>query len=484
MVFNLKGFIMEQKKRGSFTSNIGFILAAAGSAVGLGNLWRFPYLAAKNGGGIFLLVYIILAVTFGFALMTTEIGIGRKTGAGPLMAYGKMNKRFTFLGWISTAVPLIIFPYYCAIGGWVSKYGFTYVTGGASDIYSAGSENFFNSFISGKIEPVVWLLIYIGLTAAIVMLGVEKGIEKASKILMPTLLVIIVGIGIFSLTLEHEYEPGKTRTALEGLKIYLIPDFNGLTVSKFFGILLDAMGQLFYSMSLAMGIMITYGSYSSKKDNLVSSVNQIEIFDTAVALLAGLIVIPTVFAFNGKAGLASSGPGLMFVSLPEIFKEMGVAGHIIGALFFALVFFAALTSSISIMEAIVSGIIDRFKMSRVKATLLVLLFGVIVGVVVCLGYNVLYNEWVLPTTPEGKTAQILDILDYVSNSLMLPIVALLTCVLVWVCGTDSITDEIEIGLEGKVFRRKKLYVIMIKYVTPVLLVLILLQAFNLFAFLG
>ncbi len=470
---------MEKKNRGSFTSNLGFILAAAGSAVGLGNLWRFPYLAAKNGGGLFLLVYVILAVTFGFALMTTEIAIGRKTGVGPLLAYGKMDKRFSFLGWISTAVPLIIFPYYCVIGGWVAKYGFTYITGGANDIYSAGSSNYFSSFTKGM-SPIVWLLIFIGVTAVIVLLGVEKGIEKASKIMMPTLLVIIIGIAIFSLTLKHTDANGSTRTALEGLKIYLIPDFKGLTVSKFFGVLLDAMGQLFYSMSLAMGIMITYGSYANKKDNLVSSVNQIEIFDTAVALLAGLIVVPTVFAFNGTEGLASSGPGLMFVSLPEIFEQMGFIGHIVGAFFFVLVFFAALTSSISIMEAIVSSIIDRFKISRKRATVMTFVFGIIIGVVVCLGYNALYFEYKLPN---GAIAQILDILDYISNSLMLPIVALLTCLLVWVCSTKSITDEVEEGLNGKKFGRKKLYIIMIKYVTPILLILILLQSFNFFAFL-
>ena len=472
---------MENKKRGGFTSNIGFILAAAGSAVGLGNLWRFPYLAAKNGGGLFLLVYVILAVTFGFALMTTEIAIGRKTGVGPLLAYGKMNKKFGFLGWIATAVPLIIFPYYCVIGGWVAKYGFTYITGGAKDIYSSGSGEFFNGFISTNVSPIAWLLIFMGITAVIVILGVEKGIEKASKIMMPALLIIIIGIAVFSLTLKHTDENGATRTALEGLKIYVIPDFNGITLPKFFGVLLDAMGQLFYSMSLAMGIMITFGSYTNKNDNLVKSVNQIEIFDTAVALLAGLIIIPTVFAFNGKEGLESSGPGLMFVSLPETFRQMGFIGNIIGALFFVLVFFAALTSSISIMEAIVSSIIDKFKIKRITATLFTLAFGIIVGIIVCFGYNIWFFEY---TLPNGATAQILDILDYIANSLMLPIVALLTCVLVWVCKTTSITDEIELGLNGKKFGRKKLYNIMIKFVTPVLLVLILLQSFNVFEFLG
>lgn len=471
---------MEKKNRGSFTSNLGFVLAAAGSAVGLGNLWRFPYLAAKNGGGLFLLVYVILAVTFGFALMTTEIAIGRKTGVGPLLAYGKMHKRFGFLGWIATAVPMMIFPYYCVIGGWVSKYAFTYSTGGAKGIYEAGTADFFSGFISAEIAPIIWLLFFMSVTSIVVLLGVEKGIEKASKAMMPALLMIIIGIAVFSMTLKHTDADGNSRTALEGLKIYLIPDFSDLTVSRFFSVLLDAMGQLFYSMSLAMGIMITYGSYVSKEDNLVSSVNRIEIFDTAVALLAGLIVVPTVFTFNGTEGLQSSGPGLMFVSLPAIFEQMGFIGHVIGALFFVLVFFAALTSSISIMEAIVSGVIDRFKVSRKMAVLMVFVLGIVVGVLVCLGYNVLYFEY---TLPNGAVAQILDVLDFISNSMMLPIVALCTCVLVWACSTKSITDEVELGLGDKAFRRKRLYEIMIKYVTPVLLVLILLQAFNVFAFL-
>ncbi len=472
---------MEQKKRGSFTSNIGFILAAAGSAVGLGNLWRFPYLAAKNGGGLFLLIYVILAITFGFALMTTEIAIGRKTGVGPLTAYGKMNKKFSFLGWLSTAVPIIIFPYYCVIGGWVTKYAATYATGGAKSIYAGGSDVFFSSFISANLAPIIWLFIYMGITAVIVLMGVEKGIEKASKIMMPALLIIIIGISIFSLTLSFKDENGVTRTALEGLKIYLIPNFEGLTVSKFFSVLLDATGQLFYSMSLAMGIMITYGSYTRKEDNLVKSVNQIEIFDTAVALLAGLIVIPTVFTFQGTEGLAKSGPSLMFISLPDVFEQMGFIGGIVGALFFVLVFFAALTSSISIMEAIVASITDKFKIGRKAATLSVFVFGMLIGIAVCLGYNIWYFEY---TLPNGAVGQILDILDYVSNSLMLPVVALLTCLLVWVCSTKVITDEVEIGLDGKSFSRKRLYTVMIKYVAPVLLILILLQSFNVFAFLG
>lgn len=472
---------MEKTSRGGFSSSLGFILAAAGSAVGLGNLWRFPYLAAKNGGGLFLLIYVILAVTFGFALMTTEIAIGRRTQTGPLMAYGRLNHRFAPLGLLATAVPLLIFPYYCVIGGWVSKYAFTYATGGAGEIYATGFSEYFKGFISGNLAPILWMLLFMGATAVIVMLGVEKGIERASKLMMPVLMVIILGIAVFSLTLSHTDETGATRTALEGLRIYLVPDLRGMTVPKFFGVLLDAMGQLFYSMSLAMGIMITFGSYTRREDNLVKSVNRIEIFDTAVAILAGMIVVPTVYAFNGMSGLASSGPGLIFQSLPGIFAQMGAVGHVVGALFFVLVFFAALTSSISIMEAIVSSLVDRLRMERKRVAAIILGISAVVGIIVCLGYSIFYFELRLPN---GVVGQILDILDYLANNLLLPVVALLTCALVWSSGTNAITDEIEIGLEGKTFRRKRLYCVMIKYVTPVLLVLILMQSFNLFNFLA
>ena len=480
--FTKKGQFMEKNTRGNFTSNIGFVLATAGSAIGLGNLWRFPYLAAKDGGGLFLLIYIVLVLTFGFTLMTAEIAIGRKTGVGPLQAYGRMDKRFGFLGWMATAVPIIIFPYYCVIGGWIVKYGFTYVTGGAGHIYETGADPFFGSFITSQWAPIICFLIFMGVSALIVLFGVEKGIEKASKIMMPILLLLIIGIAIYSLTLSHTDADGTRRTALDGLKIYLIPNFDGITFSKFISILLDAVGQLFYSLSVAMGIMITYGSYAKKESNLVKSINQIEIFDTGVAILAGLIIIPSVFVFQGMEGLKASGPSLMFVSLPRVFEQMGIWGHIIGAIFFVLVFFAAITSSISLMEAVVTSIIDRFKIKRSTATGICFLGSLIIGVVVCLGYNVFYFNI---TLPNGNSAQILDILDFITNNLMLPVVALLTCILIgWVCKPKSVIDEISVGLDGKKFARKNLFVVMIKFVAPVFLVVILLQAFNLLSFLN
>lgn len=475
---------MEKKNsRGGFSSSLGFILAAAGSAVGLGNLWRFPYLAAKDGGGLFIVVYIIFSLTFGFALMTTEIAIGRKTGSSPFQAYGKVDKRFSFLGAVATVVPIIIFPYYCVIGGWVSKYTFTYISGNARQISEVGPNSFFTEFITADISPIFWFLVFMGLTAAVVVLGVDKGIEKASKIMMPILVVLILAIAVYSLTLKHTDENGVTRTALEGMKIYLIPNLEGMTVSKFVTVALDAMGQMFYSMSIAMGIMITYGSYCRKDSNLVSSVNQIEIFDTGIALLAGLIMIPTVYAFQGEEGLTQAGPGLMFKALPSIFEQMGSFGAVIGGMFFVLVLFAALTSSISLMETVASVFIDRFGFSRPKATGVTFLISLIIGLVVCFGYNIWYFEATLPNGATGQ--QILDILDYISNSILLPTVAILTCILVgWVVKPQYIVDEVKQGLGEKKFKREKLYVVMIKYIAPVLLFLIFLQAFNVFEFLN
>ena len=333
-------------KRGKFTGSIGFVLAAAGSAVGLGNIWRFPYLAAKGGGGVFILCYVILALTFGFTLLTTEIAIGRKTGQSPLTAYRKIHPKWGGIGVLACLVPVIILPYYCSIGGWVLKYLTVFLTGHGVD---AAQDGYFTGYITGVWQPILWLVVYLFLTAFVVYCGVDKGIEKYSKILMPILLVLIAGISIFSLTLSHTDEAGMTRTGLQGLSVYLIPDFTGMTMHDFFVVLMDAMGQLFYSISVAMGIMVAYGSYAKKETNLMKSINQIEFFDTLVALLAGLMIIPAVYTFMGMEGM-SAGPGLMFVSLPKVFEAMGGIGNVIGFFFFLMVTFAAVTSSVSVME--------------------------------------------------------------------------------------------------------------------------------------
>lgn len=438
-----------KKDRGSFSSGIGFVLAAAGSAVGLGNLWRFPYLAAQYGGGIFIVIYIIIALTFGFTLMTTEIAIGRKTGVSPLLAYGKLHSKFKFLGVLACIVPIIILPYYSVIGGWVMKYMFTFASGNG---IAAADSAFFGSFIGNATAPLGFFALFLGITAVIVLLGVNKGIERVSKILMPALLVLAVVICIFVMTREG---------AGEGIKYYLVPDMARFSWKA----IPAAMGQIFYSMSLAMGIMITYGSYTKKETNLVKSVNQIEIFDTVVALLAGFMVVPVVYMVSGVEGTQSSGPGLMFVALPQVF-EMMPAGGVLGALFFILVFFAALTSSISLMEAILSSFMDKFKISRVPACIIVIIISLALGIPSSMG-NGAWSHILI------AGMDFLTFFDWISNSVLMPIVALITCIMVgYFVKPKMVLDEAT--RNGEKLGRKGLYIVMVKVVAPICLVVILL----------
>ena len=442
---------MINEKRSSFSGKIGFVLAAAGSAVGLGNIWRFPYLAAKYGGGIFLLTYLILAITFGFALMTAEIALGRKTGLSVVGAFSKLNRKFSFLGYLAALVPAIILPYYSVIGGWVTKYLVAFSTG--SGVAAAG-ETYFTDFIGAAGEPVGWFLIYIGLTALVVLFGVEKGIEKVSKIMMPVLVVLSVIVAIYGLTI-----PG----AIDGVKYYITPDFTKFSATT----VLAAMGQLFYSMSLAMGIMITYGSYMKKDVNLESSVKQIEYFDTGIAFIAGLMIIPATYAFSGGAPEAlGKGPSLMFATLPKVFETMA-GGQIIGTLFFLLVLFAALTSSISLMETVVSIVCDKLHWNRKIACAAVFMFCVVMGLLSCLGYS----AWSAVTV---IGMQMLDFFDFITNSVMMPIVAFFTCIFVgYVIKPQAIIDEVE--LTGK-FKKKALFNVVIKYFAPICILAILISS--------
>ena len=447
------------------------MLAAAGSAVGLGNIWRFPYLAAKDGGGLFLVVYLILALTFGFALLTTEVAIGRKTKQSPLTAYNELKKGWKFLGILVCLVPVIIMPYYCAIGGWVLKYLTVYLTGQGT---AAAEDTYFTGFITQEAQPIVFMVIFLVACAFVIYRGVNKGIESMSKIIMPALVILVIIISVFSLTLKHS-DGDTVRTGLQGLKVYVVPSLEGITFSSFLSVVVDAMGQLFFSLSVAMGIMIAYGSYVSDDANLVTSINQIEIFDTAIAFLAGVMIIPAVYTFMGTEGMAASGPSLMFVSLPKVFASMGAIGNLVGVLFFAMVLFAALTSGVSIMEAVVSSIMDQFHVSRTKATIIEGIIALVAGVFVCLGYNQLYFEFKLPN---GATAQILDIMDYISNNLLMPIVAIATCILVgWIIKPKTVIEEAE--KNGEKFGRRTLFIVMIKYIAPVMLFVLLLKSVGL-----
>ena len=444
------GFNMQ--KRSSFSGKLGFVLAAAGSAVGLGNIWRFPYLAAKYGGGTFLFIYLILAVTFGFTLMTAEIAIGRKTGLSAIGAFTILDKRFKFLGILASAVPIIIFPYYSVIGGWVVKYFFVFVTGSG---HTAAGDSYFTDFIGGTFEPIGWFFLFIAVTAVIVGFGVEQGIEKVSKFMMPILVLLTLFVALYGLTIDG---------AMDGLSYYLKPHMADVSAKT----ILAAMGQLFYSMSLAMGIMITYGSYMKKENHLESSVRQIEIFDTGVAFLAGLMIIPAVFSFSGGDSSAlQAGPGLMFITLPKVFGNMKF-GNVVGTVFFLLVFFAALTSAISLMETSVSILRDKLGWTRKGTCVFVTILALVMGVPSSLGFGPLsFISWM------GMS--VLDIMDFVSNSVLMPIVAFFTCIFIgFVIKPSTIADEVKVT-DGT-FKGEKLFAVMIKWIAPIFLVLILLSS--------
>ena len=411
-------------------------------------------------------------MTFGFTLLVTDVAIGRRTKCNALHAFGAMHPKWKFLGYVTFIVPVLIMTYYSVIGGWIGKYMFTFITMRGNE---AARDGYFTSFITSRAAPVVFMLIFLSITAFIVYGGVEKGIERFARIVMPGLLLMIIGISIFSLTLRFEDGNGVVRTGLQGLSVYVLPNFDGITWKRFLEILLDAMSQLFFSLSVSMGIMITYGSYVKKDVNLGRSLGQIEFFDTFVAFLAGLMIIPAVYVFFGTEGMAS-GPSLMFISLPKVFAEMGSIGSLIGAVFFVMVLLAALTSSVSIMETLVANCMDIFHTTRKKTSLVIGLLSAAASVVICMGYNVLYFEL---TLPNGQTAQLLDVMDYISNSFLMPFISLLTCIFIgWVIKPKWICDEMESS--GHPFGRKKLYIVMIRYVVPVMMAVLFLQSAGVF----
>lgn len=447
--FNIWEDITLKKQRDNFSSKLGFVLATAGSAVGLGNLWRFPYLAAKYGGGIFLLTYLILAVTFGFTLMMAEIAIGRRTSLSGIRAFSSLDRRFAPVGYLTFIIPMIIFPYYCVIGGWVTKYLTTFVTG---NMVAATESTYFTDFICSSSSPLVFMLIFLVITTGVILIGVQKGVEKVSTILMPLLIIMIIFICIFTM-----FQPG----AIDGVLYYLKPNFADFSSST----VLAALGQLFYSMSLAMGIMITYGSYMKKDTDLESSATQVELFDTAIAFLAGLMIVPAVYVFSGGDQSAmQSGPSLMFITLPSVFSSMKL-GSLIGAFFFILVFFAALTSAISLMETLVSMIDDHFHWGRKKTTLCIFIVSIILAVPSSLGFGAWSH-----ITIGGYS--ILDFWDFLSNSVLMPITAFFTCIFIgFVVKPKFVIEEVE---SSGAFKRKGLFTIMIRYVAPVCIIAILL----------
>ena len=476
-------------KRANWSGQLAFVLAAAASAIGLGNLWRFPYLAAQYGGGTFIVVYLCLVVTLGFTLMLSEIAVGRKTQQSQLTAYSKLHRGWGFLGLLGTIVPLLIVPYYCVIGGWVLKYFVTYCQMafcGAAPMGEAAADSgaFFTAFVSANFAPFGYGVVFVLAAAAVIVLGVKNGIEKSNLILMPALFFLAIAISIYVICL-----PGTG----DGLKYYLIPSMDALSVTGADGqqvfsfaqlgkTILGAMGQMFYSLSLAMGIMITYGSYMRKEDSIEKCVRRIEIFDTLIAVIAGLMIIPVVYMFAVKTGTPvkeamNAGPGLMFVTLPKVFATLGSAGNWIGLAFFALVIFAALTSAISLFEACVASVCDLLHIDRKAATFFT-------GATICFlaTFSALgYGPWA-DVTVCGQ--QFLDFFDFITNSVIMPIVAAATCVFIgWVIKPQSIIDEVE--SEGNRFKAKSLYVFMVKYFAPVLVTAILVsEVFRYFGWCG
>ena len=447
---------MEQKQnRSSFSGKLGFVLSAAGASVGLGNIWRFPYLAAKYGGGIFLLIYIVLALTFGYTMIMAETALGRMTHKSPVSAYGafakpgRKNGFLGFGGWINAVIPVLIVPYYSVIGGWVIKYLFEYLRGNAQGLAEDG---YFSAFIADGASAEVCFLLFAFFTLGIIFAGVRNGVERVSRLMMPVLVVLSVVIAVYSVT-----RPG----ALAGVAYFLVPNpanFSWMTV-------VTAMGQMFYSLSIAMGILVTFGSYMKKDVSIEESTEHVEIFDTLIAVMAGLMIIPAVFAFSdGNPDTLRAGPALMFITLPKVFASMDL-GRAVGVLFFVLVLFAAVTSSIALTESAVSTFQDELGWSRRKATVLVGVIMVGLGTLSSLGYGPLAGVTVLGM-------QFLDFFDFLTNSVMMPIAAIATCLLVSrVVGVERI--EHEVTLEGGSFRRKKVFNFMIRWLCPVFAAIIL-----------
>ena len=441
-------------KRSSFSGKLGFVLSAAGASVGLGNIWRFPYLAAQYGGGIFLLIYIILALTFGYTMIIAETSLGRMTKKSPVGAYESFGKSklLSAGGWINAVIPILIVPYYSVIGGWVIKYLFEYLLGHGQAL---AADDYFSGFISNGFSAEICFLIFTMFTVVIIYMGVRNGIERVSKFMMPILVILSVIIAVYSVT-----RPG----AMAGVKYFLVPNlenFSWMTV-------VSAMGQMFYSLSIAMGILVTFGSYMKKDTSIEDSTKNVEIFDTAIAIMAGLMIIPAVFAFSGgDPDTLQAGPSLMFITLPKVFAGMGF-GTGTGILFFLLVLFAAVTSSIALTESAVSTFEDELHWSRKKATVFMTVVMIVLGTLSCLGYGPLAGITVIGM-------QFLDFFDFRTNSVMMPIAAIATCLLVSrVIGVEKIENEVTEG--GHLFKRKVIFQFMIKYLCPIFAAIILVSS--------
>ncbi len=465
----------ETKKRNGFASGIGFILAAAGSAVGLGNLWGFPYKTAKYGGAAFVLVYILCVLFIGIIAMIAEVYLGRRSQANTITAYKKVNNKMGWAGMLAIIIPTFIICYYSVLGGWTVR--FTVNSFQPNEALS--NVNSFGSFISSPYSPVIFTVVFLVMAAIVIMGGVKEGIEKASKVLMPALFIIVVAIAIYALCLGSG--------VAEGLNFYLNPDFTKL---GFEGVL-AAMGQAFYSLSLGMGIMIAYGSYTGSEIKIGKSAIMICVFDTLVALIAGLAIFTSIGHFNPEAfkegsGVALQSVGLMYQTLPQVFASLGGFGKVVSFLFFAMVTIAALTSVISLLEVATQFVIQKFKVKRKIATIVLAIFCFIVSIPVA---------WSVGGAFDGAITifkfDMLTFFDEITNTVLMPVGACISCIVIgWLIEKGTFKqrlnplntyralkeDGLDLGKAGKIFA------IMVKYVTPILIML--LEVFGIIAKFG
>lgn len=442
-----------------FTGKLGFILVAAGAAIGLGNIWRFPYLVAEYGGGIFVLIYILFIITFGFAIVAAETAIGRKTGKGSLDAFLSLGSKYPVFakitGLLTLVISILITSYYTVIAGWIVKYGVSYISG-AGELLAADGGAFFTSYIGSGIEPILWTLGIFAVVAVILSFSIQKGLQRVCVILVPALIVCMAVLAVYILTM-----PG----GIDGLLYCFVPDFSKFSV----GTVLAALGQTFFTLCIGSGAYITYGIYLSKKQSIEKSVHSIEICDTVVALLAMLLVIPIVFAFSGGSPeILGSGPGLLFEQIPQALATLGGGGTILGAVFFLILFIAALTSLFVLIEVPVAVLISRLHLRRVTAVMIVSTITALLSLVVNFGYSI-WKDFTIFGNP------ILDSLDMLVSNILMPISALFCCILIgWMMDIRVITDEMEEN--GQKFRWKKFFVIMIKYVAPVCILAIMISS--------
>ncbi len=447
------------EKRSSWGSSIGFILASAGSAIGLGNIWKFPGKVGEQGGGTFILVYLLMLLFVGFALMLGEIALGRATHKNPVGAYKSLKPKYSFMGMLAILTCFVILSYYSVVGGWVMKYVATYLTGAD---FGGDTAVYFTSFIGSTFEPLIWHIIFMALVVSIVVKGVAGGIEKASKFLMPILFFLLITIAVRAVTL-----PG----ASEGLEFLMHIDLSTINPEM----TIVALGQAFFSLSVGMGVMITYGSYVSKKDNLPKSVATIVCLDTLIAILSGVAIICAVFVTD-KSLIGEQGGGFAFISLPNVFATLP-GGTFFGGLFFVLLFFAALTSAISLLESCVSFVTEELHVPRKKATAIMATLAVILGCGYSLSNGAMNLQLPWFDFAEGlRMLPMCTVMEMLTDNLLIPVSALLTCIFIgWIIKPNYIIDEIRSG--GAKFGTASIWAFIIKFVCPLAIMAVLFTAF-------